>query len=376
MADVSLNNELPAAKKIPANSRLDSLDLARGVLIILVIFVHSYGHNFVDIAGTGVISRFWDVVVSATKPIRMPAFFLISGFLAKSLIKQSWSVLLRKRVMFLMYIYSVWLLISLVAFDYVSFLQDSQPIDWLGTLYDFVAKVIFPYSFLWFLWALSLYNIIAKATLKIPLWIVLGVALVVSGLSEQLEDQPSFILRCAVYFILGARYPDFVTKLSSRASWRSAAVLLIGYLASVGLILLLGEKFPGVWLPSGIIGSAAVVTGATLISAWPGLAWLKYCGRNTLQLYVLHPIIIAILTFVELGHLAPMVAWIRDSAPVLLVHPILFVVVVTAIAMAIWSALVRIGFGVLFEAPWSQSRSTQPSVTPAVEENRAGLTTQ
>ena len=287
MADVSLNNELPAAKKIPANSRLDSLDLARGVLIILVIFVHSYGHNFVDIAGTGVISRFWDVVVSATKPIRMPAFFLISGFLAKSLIKQSWSVLLRKRVMFLMYIYSVWLLISLVAFDYVSFLQDSQPIDWLGTLYDFVAKVIFPYSFLWFLWALSLYNIIAKATLKIPLWIVLGVALVVSGLSEQLEDQPSFILRCAVYFILGARYPDFVTKLSSRASWRSAAVLLIGYLASVGLILLLGEKFPGVWLPSGIIGSAAVVTGATLISAWPGLAWLKYCGRNTLQLYVL-----------------------------------------------------------------------------------------
>jgi uncharacterized membrane protein YcfT len=376
MAEVLHEQGLRPKGQSSASSRLDSLDLARGVLILLVIFVHSYGHNFTDIAGPGTISKVWDVVVSATKPIRMPAFFLISGFLAKSLIRKDWSTLFKKRINFLMYMYAVWLFISLVAFAYIGYARDLQPVNIFEILYDFVAKIALPYSFLWFLWALSLYNILAKATLGLPLWIVLGVAAVISGLSEQLADQPSFILRCAVYFLLGARYPDFVTKLSSWASWRLTAGLLIAYVASVGLIFLLGEKFPGVWLPAGITGSAAVITFATLVSPWPGMPWLKYCGRNTLQLYVLHPIIIGIITFIEIRYFGTMVAWLRNSTLLLSIHPILFVVAVTALSLLIWSTLVRVGLGVLFQAPWSKSRSMQPSVTPAVEDSRAGLTTQ
>jgi uncharacterized membrane protein YcfT len=374
MAAISRDQEVAPEGQINVSSRLGSLDLARGAMILLVIFVHSYGHNFVDVAGPGTISKAWDVIVSATKPIRMPAFFLISGFLAKSLVKRDWSVLLKKRVMFLMYMYIIWLLINQIVSGYINYVEGLQPFAIVSILAAVASKIVIPYSFLWFLWALSLYNVLTKATLTLPLWIVLGTALIISGFSEQLSEQPSFILRCGVYFILGARYPNFVTILSSRASWVRAAGLVVAYVASVGLILLLGEKFPGVWLPAGIIGSAAVITIATLVSPWPGLNVIKFLGRNTLQLYVLHPLLIGVLTFVELRHLPTMVTWFRHSAPMLSIHPIIFVMVVTAIAIMIWTILVRVGLGVLFELPWSPSLKPDSTVTTTVEGDTVSLT--
>ncbi|MDF8335012.1 acyltransferase family protein [Novosphingobium cyanobacteriorum] len=365
MAEAAIGDTSQAIPAAPAVSRLDSLDLARGISILLVIFVHSYGHNYADIAGTGTIGKIWDVLVSATKPIRMPTFFLISGYLAKSLVKQDWNVLFEKRVLFLLYMYTIWLFINQIVGSTLQFVEVGQVFSLTEVVGTVLLKLVAPYSFLWFLWALSLYNIIARATMRLPIWAVLGVAAIISGLSEQLVDQPSYIMRCGFFFLLGARCPDLINQVTARANWRYAALMMAAYVLSVGLIFLLGEKFPGAWLPAGLIGSATIIMVGTLISHWRPVSVLKYLGRNTLQLYVLHPMLISLLTFAEMHYLPGMMGWIRGTAPLLAIYPVLFVATVTALAIAIWAILTRGGLGFLFEKPWGKASRRPPQVVPA-----------
>lgn len=362
VADGGISQAMPTPR---SSGRLDSLDLARGISILLVIFVHSYGHNYADIAGHGTISKIWDVMVSATKPIRMPTFFLISGYLAKSLVKQDWRVLFEKRVLFLLYMYTIWLFINQMVASTLQFIEAGHAIVMTEVIGSVLFKLVAPYSFLWFLWALSLYNIVARATMRLPLWAVLGVAAIISGLSEQLVDQPSYIMRCGFFFLLGARCPELINQVTARANWRIAAGMVAAYIAAVGLIFLLGEKFPGVWLPAGLVGSATIIMIGTLISHWSLVSVIKYLGRNTLQLYVLHPMLISLLTFVEMRYLPGMIAGIRSTAPVLAIYPILFVATVTALAIAIWAILTRAGLGFLFEKPWGKAAKPAPQAVPA-----------
>jgi len=346
------------------NNRLLSLDIARGVLILLVVFMHCYGH-VEEVAPASPITRLWDFVVSASRPIRMPAFFLISGYLAKSIIKAEWKVLLWKRVYFLAYMYCIWLVLvesMWVIIRYLSGDPHSIPVLF-ATL---VEKVFIPNSFLWFLWALAAYAVLAKLTYNLPRWITLGVALIASAVSESLPLPWAYLARCALFFLIGAFYPAVVSELLSRARWVTVGLLTIAYLLAVGLIISLGEKFPGVWLPATFFGSALVVMDAGLTGGWAILRPLAFLGTNTIQIYVMHFIVIKWVNYAVMHGFPSVRTFLQNNDLVLLVYPVLLVAFVVVVCLALHWLFMMAGLKWLFTPPgWNKAQFASAVPAPA-----------
>lgn len=332
-------------------TRFLSLDIARGILILMVVFMHAYSNHILKIASEEeFVVRLWDQLVSVSKPIRMPAFFLISGFLAKNIVRGEWQTLFSKRVYFLSYMFLIWHLVNTAAINLFLYFE-GDPRSLYSIAVGFAEKLVIPTTFLWFLWALVLYTILAKASFSRPRWLIMSLAVATSAFSEILSDHLSYIARCGLFFFIGSFYPSVITTLLSRARWSIVAVLAFGYIASIGIILALGEKFPGVWLPASAFGSAMAVMAAGLAADWRILKPFSYVGNNTFQVYVLHFIMIWSANYAVTYAFPSVGAFIGNNDVVLLVYPIFFVAAVVLACLITHRLAMKIGLTWLFQLP-------------------------
>ena len=70
-------------------SRLDWVDTAKGISIILVVMMYSVFNVGSDTGEAG----FWHYVIGFATPFRMPEFFLISGLFLSLVIARPWRAL-------------------------------------------------------------------------------------------------------------------------------------------------------------------------------------------------------------------------------------------------------------------------------------------
>src|SRR3979490_3619226 len=206
--------------------RIDWVDFAKGICIVMVVMRHSVLVVGAAAGQTG----FMHVLVAFAKPFRMPDFFLISGLFLSVVIDRDWRIYLDRKVVHFAYFYVLWVTIQF-GFKAPSFAAET---GWAHPGYLYLDSFIEPFGTLWFIYLLPVFFVVAKATRRVPpllIWIVAAL-LEMTHLATGWTVIDEFAARF-VYFYSGYWFASHVFALSDRARLRP--VLALGGLALWGL---------------------------------------------------------------------------------------------------------------------------------------------
>lgn len=256
-------------------SRLDHLDVSKGILIILVVAAHIFQRSY--------LCKF-------AYNFHMEAFFIISGLLIchTASHKKAWSAILRSKITTLLipfFFFEMWgILRDLVIYGFQQ--------NWKGFLYN-TLTLNFNNGVLWFLFVLFFAELLFILLLKLvrPQWVVmllsvgtLFASLLIPADSNYLNYAMT-ILKTLFFLSVGFFCKDILLKTNL------AAVLLCGVVLAV-LVIKIGfidyhaatvRNLP-FFLAGSLCGSYLVIQAGKL----PGLRWLRLIGRETLIIYGTH----------------------------------------------------------------------------------------
>src|SRR3989442_10638220 len=90
------------------SSRIDWVDYAKGICIVMVVMMHSV----LGVEKAADQTGFMHALVAFAKPFRMPDFFLISGLFLSVVIDRDWRTYLDRKVVHFAYFYLLWMTIQ------------------------------------------------------------------------------------------------------------------------------------------------------------------------------------------------------------------------------------------------------------------------
>ena len=132
----------------PAPARVDWVDYAKGICIIMVVMMHST-LGVEKVAGE---LSWLNGFIDWARPFRMPDFFLISGLFLAARIDRPWRNFLDGKVLHFAYFYLLWMTIQLLV-------KGPSVQGWLMGLVE-------PFGTLWFIYMLALFCMTAHALLE------------------------------------------------------------------------------------------------------------------------------------------------------------------------------------------------------------------
>jgi uncharacterized membrane protein YcfT len=321
-----------------APGRIDWVDYAKGICIVMVVMMHSVLGVELAAGQTG----FMHVLVAFAKPFRMPDFFLISGLFLSVVIDRDWRTYLDRKVVHFAYFYVLWVTIQF-GFKAPGFAAETS---WwqVGALY--LESFIEPFGTLWFIYLLPVFFVVTKATRRIPPLAIWGVAalLEMAHVNTGWTVPDEFGARF-VYFYSGYLFADYVFALSDRA--RAHPGLALGGLAiwavfDGGLVMSGTSEWPLISLALGLAGAGAIVTMGTLLARMRWLNFLRYCGEHSIVIYLAFFLPMA-ATRTLLLRTGP----IHDIGTISLIVTLMGVVG----ALALWRIALKAGANFLFERP-------------------------
>lgn len=268
------------------NERLPHIDIAKGILIILVVVGHVLtGSNFVT-----------KVMIRVINSFHMPAFFIISGMLmnTEKLRKQPFAMFLKKKAVRLLVPYVVFELIGAV---WQMILLESNRLDIVEVIHRILTARCYVGAD-WFLIALFFAEMILYWTNK---YICengyMFVAVVAFLLAFYLPDKIWFlenlrrIMNALGHILIGMRWKDFFLRNSVRCFMLCAAGLIAGSAfndgaPSMGLGLLI---MPVVIVFCGICGTMVALFISRKLSACGKVGnAFEQCGRASLVIMGTH----------------------------------------------------------------------------------------
>jgi len=341
--------------RAPLSARVDWVDYAKGICIVMVVMMHSVLGVELAAGETG----FMHVLVAFAKPFRMPDFFLISGLFLPLVIDRDWRTYLDRKVVHFAYFYVLWVTIQF-GFKAPGFAAATGWRD-VGLLY--LASFIEPFGTLWFIYLLPIFFVVTKLTRRIPplaIWLAaacLESAHIATGWTAIDEFCARF-----VYFYSGYLFADYVFALSDRARAHpplALAGLAAWALVNGGVVALGASEWPIVSLMLGIAGACAIVTIGTMLARAHWLNFLRFCGEHSIVIY--------------LAFFLPMAATrtllLRSGlVPDIGTMSLLVTVAGVVGALAIWQAALRLRANFLFERPdafWIAPKKARPVLQPA-----------
>ncbi len=338
-----------------AAGRVDWVDYAKGICIVMVVMMHSV--LGVELAAGE--SGFMHPLVAFAKPFRMPDFFLISGLFLSVVIDRDWRTYLDRKVVHFAYFYVLWVTIQF-GFKAPSFAAETS---WAHTGFLYLESFIEPFGTLWFIYLLPVFFVVTKATRRAPSLLIWGLAAllemahIVTGWTVIDEFAARF-----VYFYSGYLFAGYVFALSDRARAQprlALAALALWALLDGGLVKSGFSEWPLVSLALGLIGACAVVTMGTLLARAHWLDFLRFCGEHSIVIYLAF-----FLPMAATRTLLLRAGLIRDVGTISLVVIIAGVVG----ALAIWRIALKAGAHFLFERPaafWIAPKKPQAALQPA-----------
>lgn len=289
--------------------RVGWVDYAKGICILLVVLFHTVNHYEEAVGATGWMR--W--IVEFSKPFRMPDFFLISGLFLPRTINAPLTTYLDKKVVHFAYFYLLWLGLTLLVTDNDTL--RANPVEF-ARLY--LWNIVQPTGVLWFVHMLAVFYVVTRLVARLPKWMVLLAAAALQVAHQALWiDTPSFIanrfMDYYVFFFLGYAAADTVFAVAERAKARP--LITLGVIAGWALCneWLTREglhHLPGYGLLMGLAGALAIVEIAALLSKAKSARFLRYCGQNSIVIYLtfFFP-----MTFLErllaANHAIPDVGW-------------------------------------------------------------------
>lgn len=288
MTTADTANATRPASRGAAPGRVRWADTAKGVCIALVVLHHVVGKHLPVLAGpVPWAEAAWSGLDAALGPVRMPLFFLISGTFAASALARPWSQSWRGRLLRPYWVYLMWLPVHALVFALVATRIETHRVADLSGL---AANLVLSSTGLWYLFGLAAYFAVARATASLSAPAVVAGAGMVSLASSWLPldgVNELSLVRCLVFFVVGARLPDLL-GLVGRLRRRDVALAAVGY-ATCGMAVVALE--PPKSVATLVLAPTAVVLGVAASRAVDrsrfGTA-VSRLGRATLPVYVMH----------------------------------------------------------------------------------------
>lgn len=281
-------------------SRVDWVDIAKGLCIIFVVMMHATEGVAARIGDAG----FMTLIVDFARPFRMPDFFLISGLFLGLVIDRSWRRYFDRKVVHFAYFYVLWLTIQF-AFKAPGMAMEQGAGH---ALTSYLMAFVQPFGTLWFIYALPVFFIFTRLVKTLPVWLVFAWA----ALLEIMPVHTGWVLFdefCARYVYFFAGYA-FAQNIFAIAAWcrqnMVTALALLGVWGVVNGALvftpaaalidvpLVAEQLAGrglaglpvISLALGLAGAGAIIITSTLLASvkwsWP-LNWL---GARSIVVYL------------------------------------------------------------------------------------------
>jgi uncharacterized membrane protein YcfT len=265
-----------------AAARIDWVDYAKGICIVMVVMMHSVLGVEQAAGETG----FMHILVAFAKPFRMPDFFMISGLFLGLVIDRDWRIYLDRKVVHFAYFYVLWVTVQF-GFKAAGFAAESS---WshVGLLY--LESFIEPFGTLWFIYLLPIFFVVIKLTRKFPplaIWVI-AAGLEAAHVATTWTVIDEFCARF-VYIYTGYWLADYVFALSDRARTHPPAALLalVAWAVVNGSVVWLGTSdWPVMSLALGLAGACAIVTSGTLLARMQWLNFLRFCGEHSIVIYL------------------------------------------------------------------------------------------
>jgi uncharacterized membrane protein YcfT len=339
---------------MPQASRIDWVDYAKGFCIIMVVMMHST----LGVEQAAGREGWMHAAVAFARPFRMPDFFLISGLFLARVIDRDWRDYLDRKVLHFVYFYVLWVTIQF-AFKAPMFAAD---LGWRGVGLSYLEAFIEPFGTLWFIYLLPIFFVVVKLTRSLPwlaIWLI-GAAIEIAHIDTGWTVIDEFAHRF-VYFYSGYIFAAHIFAFAARVQHKPMYALgALSVWAVINGVLVLGgyADRPFVSLALGFAGAGAVVVIAALMARSDVFQPLRYCGQNSIVIY--------------LAFFLPMAATriaLLESGVITDVGTIsLLVTAVGVVGALAWYWAVRdTRFRFLFERPdWARLRPARvPAMQPA-----------
>ncbi|CAM5296268.1 Inner membrane protein YcfT OS=Afipia felis OX=1035 GN=ycfT PE=4 SV=1 [Afipia felis] len=272
-----------AATSRTNTERIDWVDYAKGICIIMVVMMHSTLGVEAATGGTG----FMHLIVAFARPFRMPDFFLISGLFLPLVINRDWRTYLDRKVVHFFYFYLLWTAIQF-AIKAPNFAAAGGGWSHVGVMY--LETFIEPFGTLWFIYMLPVFFVVTKATLRVPAWTIwIAAALLETAhINTGWTTIDEFAARF-VYFYSGYLFSKHVFALAESVR-RHPGLALAGLgawaLTNATLVYAGMSEWPVISLALGITGACAIITIATLLASMKWIDAIRYCGEHSIVIYL------------------------------------------------------------------------------------------
>ncbi|MGL4441601.1 MAG: acyltransferase family protein [Bosea sp. (in: a-proteobacteria)] len=284
-----------------SSTRLQWADVAKGLSIALVVMMHSTlgVQEAMNAAG-------WlNPVVEFAKPFRIPAFFLIAGFFFAGMLGRSWRALIDRRVLHFVYFLLLWSgILFVLKGGFLGLTSPNAALNSLGL------SLLEPNSALWFIHALIVFAVVARASAEMPAWLVVGGAALLHMLMPETgwTAIDEFAQRF-VFFVAGCRMAQTVANLASEAAKKPRTSLLIVMATAISTALAVWPASLGIGggisaniaimsLVLGFTGGLSLIIVAVHLAASRIGPALAHLGRNSLTIYVAFTIPMATMRIV------------------------------------------------------------------------------
>jgi uncharacterized membrane protein YcfT len=325
------------AERAIASERVDWVDYAKGICIIMVVMMHS-------VLGTELAAGqigYMHYLVEFAKPFRMPDFFLISGLFLARVIDRDWRTYLDRKVVHFLYFYVLWVTIQF-GFKAPGFAAEH---GWPYVIKLYLLSYIDPFGTLWFIYLLPVFFVLTKAVRRVHPALILGIAALLESLHVQ-TGWTAIDEFCArfVYFYSGYLFAAQVFALSDKARARPVLALIsLAVWAMTNAALVHGgvSEWPVISLALGFAGAVAIIVVGTLLAKMQWLDVVRFFGEHSIVIY--------------LAFFLPMAtsrALLLKFAPLDIGTIALLVTVCGVVgALAIWWLALRVRANFLFERP-------------------------
>jgi uncharacterized membrane protein YcfT len=265
-------------------ARVAWVDYAKGFCIIFVVMMHST----LGVGQAAGEEGWLHTVVAFARPFRMPDFFLISGLFLAQVIDRDWRTYLDRKVVHFAYFYVLWVTIQFAVKAPMLMHEHGAA----GTAWLYLQAYWEPFGTLWFIYLLPIFFVVARLTreLRIPpllIWCV-AAALEIAPIDTQWTVIDEFAGRF-VYFYTGYIFAPRIFALAKevQASPDAAIAGILAWGVINGLLVFGGvAALPVVSLALGLAGACAVVAVAALMAMSDLFKPLRYCGQNSIVIYL------------------------------------------------------------------------------------------
>ncbi|WP_301548035.1 acyltransferase [Micromonospora sp. C95] len=350
-----------------AGVRLAWADVAKGGCILLVLLWHVIVKDYLQIDWRldVPVAGAWGTLGELLLPMRMPLFFTISGMFAAAAVQRPWRSVARPRVARFLYLYGVWLMIHTA----VLALAPDFPTDRASDLGGLLAQLTVTPSNLWYLYALALYFVLAKALRRVRPAVLLAAAGILSAVaSAGLVDTPgnrAGLYQNLVFFLAGLHLRGYVLRWTDAVTGRRLVLAAGAYAVALAAVAATGTaRLPGV---APLVSVLAVLLGiavAVRLARRPAVGEpLAALGRQTLPIYVLHMPVLALLHRL----IAEPIAALDDPARFALAlgFPLSLTVAVLALSLGLHRLLLAIRATWLFDLPRRGEAARRPLMPTA-----------